>query len=144
GVGFMVFGYVQKMRAASAPATQVEQTNAASAPAQTNVSPTNLPLAPSTDEATPAGTPTSTATPATAVSLRLQFVASSWVEIYDAANKRLLYDIGQPGQSRTVSGQAPLRVTLGLSSAVTAMVNDKPVAVPRRAGRDAARFTVMA
>jgi cytoskeleton protein RodZ len=79
-----------------------------------------------------------------AVTVRLQFSAASWVEIYDGANQRLIYDIGQPGQSRTVSGQPPLRVTLGVASAVSVSVNDRSVPVPRRADRDAARFTVMA
>ncbi len=72
----------------------------------------------------------------------MRFSDSSWVEIYDAVNTRLMYDIGQPGQTRTVRGAAPLRVTLGMASAVNMDVNDRAVAVPRRAGRDSTRFTV--
>ncbi|MBB6096544.1 cytoskeleton protein RodZ [Povalibacter uvarum] len=78
------------------------------------------------------------------VRMRLTFSESSWVEIYDAGDRRLMYGIGQPGQTRVVAGTAPLRVTLGLASAVTLDVNDSPVVVPRRANRDAARFTVAA
>jgi cytoskeleton protein RodZ len=78
------------------------------------------------------------------VRLRLTFSESSWVEIYDANERRLMYGIGQPGQTRVIVGPAPLRVTLGLASAVTLDVNDSPVVVPRRANRDAARFSVAA
>ena len=76
------------------------------------------------------------------VALRLKFTESSWVEVYDAENRRLLYEIGQAGQTRTVSGAAPLRVIVGMASAVTMDVNDRSVPVPRRAGNNAARFTV--
>ncbi|HEY5810509.1 MAG TPA: RodZ domain-containing protein [Povalibacter sp.] len=82
--------------------------------------------------------------PASDVALRLQFSESSWVEIYDATNQRLMYGIGQPGQTRTVSGAAPLKVTIGLASAVTINVNNQSIPVPRRTGRDATRFTVSA
>jgi cytoskeleton protein RodZ len=78
------------------------------------------------------------------VRIRLVFSDPSWVEIHDANERRLLYGIGQAGQTRVIAGKAPLRVTLGLASAVTLDVNDKPVVVPRRMNRDSARFTVAA
>lgn len=78
------------------------------------------------------------------VTMRLRFTEPSWVEIYDATDRRLLYGIGQAGQTRTLAGQPPLRVTLGLASAVAMEVNDRAVPVPRRAGKDAARFMVAA
>lgn len=78
------------------------------------------------------------------VSMRLDFSEASWVEIYDADERRLAYGIGQPGQTRVITGTAPLRVTLGVASAVVLHVNDQPVVVPRRANRDATRFTVAA
>ncbi len=78
------------------------------------------------------------------VSVRLDFSEASWVEIYDADERRLMYGIGQPGQTRIVTGTPPLRVTLGVASAVTLNVNDKPVVVPRHANRDATRFSVAA
>ena len=77
------------------------------------------------------------------VQLQLHFTESSWVEIYDAENRRLMYDIGQPGQTRTVAGIAPLRVTLGMASAVAIDVNNQLIPIPRRSGRDAARFTIL-
>ncbi|HMN43198.1 MAG TPA: DUF4115 domain-containing protein [Povalibacter sp.] len=78
------------------------------------------------------------------VTMRLRFLEPSWVEIYDATERRLMFGIGQAGQTSTLAGKPPLRVTLGLASAVSMEVNDRSVPVPRRAGKDAARFTVAA
>ncbi len=91
--------------------------------------------------------PAPVAAPATVVAtadvrLRLQFNEASWTEIYDANGKRLMYGLGESGKVSTVSGPPPLRVTLGKASAVTVQVNDRPVVVPRRAGKDAAKFVV--
>lgn len=89
---------------------------------------------------------TTSATPAAAgeVRMRLEFSDASWTEIYDATGKRLMFGLGESGGVRTVSGTPPLRVTLGNASAVKVQVNDQPVVVPRRAGRDATRFSVAA
>jgi cytoskeleton protein RodZ len=85
------------------------------------------------------------AVPATGeVKMRLEFVSASWVEIYDAVGKRLMFDIGQPGQVRTISGTAPLKVTIGIASAVRVRVNDTPITLPRQAGKDGARFGIAA
>jgi cytoskeleton protein RodZ len=78
------------------------------------------------------------------VRLRLEFSEASWTEIYDATGNRLMFDTGAPGRVRSVSGVAPLRVTLGYASGVTLHVNDRPLAIPRRPGKDAARFTLAA
>lgn len=78
------------------------------------------------------------------VRLRLEFSDASWIEIYDGAGKRLMYGLGEAGRSSTISGVPPLRVTLGKASAVAVQVNDRSVVVPRRAGRDAAKFVITA
>ncbi len=102
-----------------------------------------VPSAPSTP--TPvAATQSALANVGNGVTMRLRFTEPSWVEIYDAADRRLMYGIGQAGQTTLLAGEPPLRVTLGLASAVSMEVNDRLVPVPRRAGRDAARFTVAA
>jgi cytoskeleton protein RodZ len=82
-------------------------------------------------------------TPA-AVRLRLEFIEPSWTEIYDASGKRLMFDMGTPGRVRSVAGTPPLRVSLGLVSAVSAQVNDRPIVVPRRAGWDSTKFVIEA
>lgn len=78
------------------------------------------------------------------VTMQLRFTEPSWVEVYDATNRRLMYGIGQAGDARTLTGKPPLRVTLGLAAAVSLDVNNRAVPVPRLAGKDAAHFTVAA
>jgi cytoskeleton protein RodZ len=86
-----------------------------------------------------------TATAAVAeVRLRLEFSEPSWAEIYDANGQRLMFDMGTPGRVRMLEGVPPLRVNLGLASAVSAQVNDQPIVVPRKAGRDGAKFQIEA
>jgi hypothetical protein len=76
--------------------------------------------------------------------MRLQFSEPSWAEIYDSTGKRLMFDMGTPGRVRTIAGVPPLRVNLGLASAVSAQVNDRPIVIPRRAGKDGAKFQIEA
>jgi len=76
--------------------------------------------------------------------LRLEFTEPSWAEIYDASGQRLMFDMGTPGRVRTVAGAPPLRVILGLASAVNAQVDDRPIVIPRRAGRDGTKFAIEA
>jgi cytoskeleton protein RodZ len=78
------------------------------------------------------------------VRLRLEFNEASWTEIYDATGKRLMFDMGTAGRVRTMAGVPPLRVNLGLASAVSLQVDDRPIVIPRRAGRDYARFLIEA
>lgn len=78
------------------------------------------------------------------IRLRIEFNDASWTEIYDASGKRLMFGLGEIGKVNTVSGKPPLRVTLGKASAVTVQVNDRPLVVPRRAGKDAAKFVIAA
>lgn len=78
------------------------------------------------------------------VRVRLEYSDASWTEIFDAEGKRLMFSLGEIGRVRTVSGTPPLRVTLGNASAVTVQVNERPVVVPRRAGRDSAKFSISA
>lgn len=114
--------------------------------------PSTLPVEPadSAEDAIEPPPPVSNAVPATTAStsavvevrLRLQFNDASWTEIYDATGKRLMFGLGESGKVSTLAGVPPIRVTLGKASAVTVEVNDRPVVVPRRAGRDAAKFVV--
>lgn len=119
-------------------ATQPEPTDDSSTP-EAATTPQGQP-APAAAEQTTG----STAPAADAVRLRLEFNEASWTEIYDAAGERLMYGMGESGRARTLSGTPPLRVTLGKASAVTVQVNERPIVVPRRAGRDAAKFVIAA
>jgi cytoskeleton protein RodZ len=85
-----------------------------------------------------------TSAPSGEVRLRLEFTGPSWAEIYDASGKRLMFDMGTPGRVRTVAGVPPLRVNLGMASAVNAQVGERPIVIPRRAGKDGAKFSIEA
>jgi cytoskeleton protein RodZ len=77
--------------------------------------------------------------------LRLSFSADSWVEIYDAADQRLIYDQGAASSTRAVTGAPPLRVLLGNFSGVELALDGRPIAIPDRARNGAtARFRILA
>src|SRR5262249_44371813 len=78
------------------------------------------------------------------VRVRLEFSEPSWAEIYEPTGKRLMFDMGTPGRVRTVAGVPPLRINLGLASAVSAQVDERPIVIPRRAGKDGAKFLIAA
>jgi cytoskeleton protein RodZ len=110
------------------PVEQAQQVPGAAAPAQVAQAPAAV----------------ATRTASGEVRLRLEFTEPSWAEIYDASGKRLMFDMGTQGRVRTVAGMAPLRVNLGMASAVNAQVGDRPIVIPRRAGRDGAKFSIEA
>lgn len=76
------------------------------------------------------------------IEIRLEFSGESWTEIYDATGARLMYATGTAGRARTIVGVPPLQVNLGSVSAVSLEVNGKPVPIPRREGRESARFVI--
>jgi cytoskeleton protein RodZ len=111
--------------------------------AQTAVVAASPPPAAATTATTPAARPATT--PRRKVSLRFAFTQESWVEVYDARGTRLLYDVGQPGQSRSVDVEPPAQVVLGQASGVSTEVNGAVVEVPaRRISSQVAKFTVQA
>jgi cytoskeleton protein RodZ len=91
---------------------------------------------PSVESAQPAATG--------AFTIRLHFISASWAEVYDASGKRLMFDIGQPGQTRSVSGTPPLTVNLGMASAVSLEANNRAITIPRQPGKDATKFVLAA
>lgn len=81
--------------------------------------------------------------PAGQVSLQLRFATDSWVEIYDGTGKAVLYDLGKSGTERTVTGTAPLSVTIGNAPAVSIAVNGRAVTPPPLPpGQTVARFSI--
>jgi hypothetical protein len=56
----------------------------------------------------------------------------------------VFFYLAPPGRGRTAAGVPPLRVNLGLASAVNAQVGDRPIVIPRRAGKDGAKFLIEA
>jgi len=78
------------------------------------------------------------------VALQMRFAVDSWVEVYDASGKAVLYDLGRAGSERVVSGRPPMNVTLGNAPAVTLRVNGKPTAIPKPTAGTVSRFNVAA
>ncbi|HEX3846183.1 MAG TPA: RodZ domain-containing protein [Steroidobacteraceae bacterium] len=73
--------------------------------------------------------------------LRLSFSADSWVDVHDAAGRRVFAGNGRANSVRTLSGAAPMHVYLRYASGVQLEINDRAVAIGRQfmAG-DVARF----
>lgn len=73
--------------------------------------------------------------------LRLSFSADSWVDVHDAAGRRVFAGNGRANSMKTVAGIAPMRVYLGFASGVQLEVNDRAVAIgPQFVAGDVARF----
>lgn len=104
--------------------------------ATTTASTRNAEAGPSTAEPS---APTSGAAP---VTVRLEFTGESWTEVYDATGARLLFGMGTPQRVRTLVGVPPIQVNLGAASAVSMQINGESVVIPRREGRESARFTI--
>jgi cytoskeleton protein RodZ len=73
--------------------------------------------------------------------LRLSFSADSWVDVHDAAGRRVFAGNGRANSVKTVAGIAPMRVYLGFASGVQLEINDRAVAIgPQFVAGDVARF----
>jgi cytoskeleton protein RodZ len=73
--------------------------------------------------------------------LRLSFSADSWVDVHDAAGRRVFAGNGSANSVKTIAGMAPLRVYLGFASGVQLEVNGRVVAIgPQFVTGDVARF----
>ena len=64
------------------------------------------------------------------VRLTLRMSADSWVEVYDAAGKRLYYDVAAADGVQRLAGAGPLRVVLGNPPGVALEVNGRAVTLP--------------
>jgi cytoskeleton protein RodZ len=73
--------------------------------------------------------------------LRLSFSADSWVDVHDAAGRRVFAGNGRANSVKTVAGIAPMRVYLGFASGVQLEINNRAVAIlPQFLAGDVARF----
>ena len=73
--------------------------------------------------------------------LRLSFSADSWVDVHDAAGRKVFAGNGRANSMKTIAGIAPMRVYLGFASGVQLEINDRAVAIgPQFLAGDVARF----
>jgi cytoskeleton protein RodZ len=92
---------------------------------------------------TAAPVPTGSAPPAGLgrARLRMSFSADSWVDVRDAAGRRLFAGRGHANTVKTIGGAAPLRVYLGFASGVQLEINEHAVAIGQQfVNGDIARF----
>jgi cytoskeleton protein RodZ len=108
----------------------------------------STPLAPRDGAAaTPAGTQAAPSPKPDAMAgmgrarLRLSFSADSWVDVHDAAGRRVFAGNGRANSVKTIAGVAPMRVYLGFASGVQLEINNRAVAIgPQFMAGDVARF----
>ena len=93
----------------------------------------------------PPGPASASPAPPGEMRIALKFSAPTWVEVYDAGGRRLLYGMVTAPSARTLDGHGPLRVLLGDASSVTLQVNGRPASFARfvRANHTA-RFLIAA
>lgn len=73
--------------------------------------------------------------------LRMSFSADSWVDVHDAAGRRIFSGYGRANSVKDLAGEAPLRVYLGYASGVQLEINEHAVAIGRSfVHGDVARF----
>jgi cytoskeleton protein RodZ len=132
----------------AAPASGAAETSAAGAPpaaspAMSGLIPTSLASSPAVAP-TPAAAAAADAEAAAGMGrahLRMSFSADSWVDIHDAAGRRVFAGNGRANSVKTVAGIAPMRVYLGVASGVQLEINDRAVAIgPQFMAGDVARF----
>jgi cytoskeleton protein RodZ len=127
-----------------------------SAEASPTMSPAAAPAPmPSSAPLTPTGAPAATraarATPSSAepdataglgrARLRMSFSADSWVDVHDAAGRRVFAGNGRANSVKTIAGIAPMRVYLGFASGVQLEINNRAIAIgPQFMAGDVARF----
>jgi cytoskeleton protein RodZ len=93
-----------------------------------------------TARATPSSEPDATAGVGRA-RLRLSFSADSWVDVHDAAGRRVFAGNGRANSVKTIAGIAPMRVYLGFASGVQLEINNRAIAIgPQFMAGDVARF----
>ena len=66
-----------------------------------------------------------------------------WIEIFDAENKKVFYDLARAGQTLVLNGVAPFSVLLGNADAATVEFNNTPFDItPHVTGIGIARFVL--
>lgn len=134
--------------AANRSAASADNVSESAVAAESRTAPsTTLPAMPPATSSTvaPSSVPAASQADATAgmgrVRLRLSFSADSWVDVHDAAGRRVFAGHGRANSVKTIAGIAPMRVYLGFASGVQLEINNRAVAIgPQFMAGDVARF----
>lgn len=74
--------------------------------------------------------------------LQFFFNEEAWVEITDASNKVIFYQLNPAGAKRIIKGQPPLQVVVGNAAHVTMTYNNKPINLTPYIKVEVARLTL--
>ena len=75
--------------------------------------------------------------------VKLVLSIDCWIEIFDADNEKVFYDLARAGQTLVLSGAAPFSVLLGNADAATVEFNNTPFDItPHVTGIGIARFVL--
>ncbi len=75
--------------------------------------------------------------------IKITLTEDSWIEVLDAANEKVYYDLGRAGQTLVLNGAAPFSVLLGAARGVTLEFNGTPFdVVPYSSRNNLARFVL--
>lgn len=81
--------------------------------------------------------------PATVLSTAVfTFSGDCWVNIFDAMGERIAWGVKKSGYIMTVSGEAPLKITLGRPELATIVFDDQPVDMSTFSKGNIAKFTL--
>jgi cytoskeleton protein RodZ len=73
----------------------------------------------------------------------VELSGDSWIEVYDAEGRRLLYGLEPAGAQHRLRGTRPFRVFLGNAPGVAVEINGRPFDLSPLVRRDnTARFTL--
>ena len=76
-------------------------------------------------------------------SVRIVLTEECWIEIFDAHNEKIFYDLAHPGQILELNGTAPFSVLMGNGAAGTVEFNNLPFdTTPHRSRIGMARFVL--
>ena len=76
-------------------------------------------------------------------SIRIVLTEECWIEIFDAGNEKIFYDLARPGQTLELNGTAPFSVLLGNGVAAIVEFNNLPFdTTPHRSRIGMARFVL--
>lgn len=117
---------------APTPAAVTEPIPAPAAAPVTTPTSTPAPEAVTAPVPAPVSAPPAAATPIAtgAAVLRLVPRQSSWIEVYDANNRRRYYGNATAGTPLALRGDAPFSVVLGRADAVTIEIDGRPITLP--------------
>ena len=144
--GWLVFqmsGGLESLTVVPPPQVATKMTPKAAVPQDRNSGPS----VPVQDNSAPASTVSADVVaalpPSTPVAaLALEFSGDSWVEIYDAGERRLVYETVRGGETRIVKGQAPFKLMLGAAKNVQVRLNGVRFDTTPHLQRESAGFRV--